>query len=673
MLDADKDLTTPLVIDSFETKDIDMATQVPGCHFDRIEIVRNQTLRKLVHTNVRLLKHAIIQMANYEKELTIKCNTLILNVYKAMDLVTKTACVKYFVRYYKCSTGLDECQQAALCCILAGVKQVAKQVDVWKVHNLANQEGIREFVDAICDLLSCPCISTFTKPVLERAAKTCIQLLRGKNARDGEMRRMCQQMYKFLIVCFDHIKSVDCEKDLFNFLMSDVGSEFLASIDTNFVQRCIFVDDFGNSTLWTELNERLSALSAQNVQAQSERYRCLCSIKLMLVTAKSIEHNLVASQQMELSRNRSENLTFNEVVAKMCTVAYRDSQQETPRRLFEAFDITATNILKLLIKLIKSNECNAAHLKLATEIATTLLTLPDGQDIDTFVQMQLLLIALAPLLHVSELLRNHVALQEFAPIASTLNSLSTADKLALAELTLSLMSIFTVEHLSSNNRELLLDLMQQIAGNLNGHHELWIKVMFNLFIQDIFRIDQLATHFQTAIANGECHQSTAEGLKSYLCLSAGTCLVYQYLRNGGYRHHIQCLTCDTDHNGDELTTETLLSELEKVDGRLLRSPKQSTRQSQFKHPTSYFKLYDSADDSVRIRMNGCTPALLHHMTIDALEVENVRLWMKPVMNALPETQLQTTNNLKMVPEIVRVSCFIFLILQSISLQFFSSR
>lgn len=55
-----------------------------------------------------------------------------------------------------------------------------------------------------------------------------------------------------------------------------------------------------------------------------------------------------------------------------------------------------------------------------------------------------------------------------------------------------------------------------------------------------------------------------------------------------------------------------------------------------------------------MRIVKCIPALLHHMTPVALQLDNVRLWLDPMMDVDSVIRYQMAKNLKIIPEIVKV-------------------
>lgn len=647
MVDADKNLPTPLIVDIFQQNEFDMTSIVASCQYQRIEIVRIQSLRKLVHTNVRVLKHAIVQMANHEKALTHKCNTLILRVFATMDLPIKVVCVKYFVKWLVSDFEIDENQQEIMCCILDGAMQVMSMADVWLNHRIVTDDDLKAFIDVVCELVACPRIPSFSDRVLAQTARMCIQLLQQKHCATtaNVFNRLTQAVFKCVVNILDHLKNVDVEEDLYHFLLSAAGNEFLANVDVHLMGRSISFGKTANqSSLWTVIAGRMAELCAEQPRTIEDLYRCLCTVKMVLDTAKSIEHRHVSAQQVKLVRDKRDGHISNEDITR-CSTALRDIQL----RLFPNIDAAAGCILQQLTKIVThdAGRNSAAYLKLATEVAVDLLTISDGQDIDAYVQLQLLLIALSPLMSLSELLKNHV-LQEFAQIVA-----AARNSPALIESTMAMLCQFNLEHLSSGNRDLLMDFLQQIVGNATGtmHHRSLTKILINFLIQEAFRIDQFENFLKIALNNADNHQLITDDLKSYLCLAAGNCNAYQFYRNGECRITVQCTICDGD-NGQH-TNVSLADELEQLNGKLLLTPG-SLRRSQFTHSFNYFHLFQSSDTAVRMRIVKCIPALLHHMTPVALQLDNVRLWLDPMMDVDSVIRYQMAKNLKIIPEIVKV-------------------
>lgn len=661
MVDTDKNLPKPLFIDMFQQKDYDLTSIQADCQYQRIEISRIQTLCKLVHTNVRLLKHAIVQMANYEKTLTMKCNSLILNVFQTMEVSIKTACVQYFVRFFVCITEIDYDQQEILCNILEGATEIESKMDVLKTHKLVTDDEVELFIDSVCELVASPCIPLqFSDEVLNRAASICIDALQKHCAIGARsFNRMAQAIYKLLVQILGRLRDADVQESLWKLLLSSEGNQFLASDDMAFSESTIPDSLNPDNALWTVITTRMTELCIEESQSLEALHQGLCIIKLILNTAKSIEHHYESAQQLKMCRERS-NEDVNEVAIALCAMTFRDSQPL--RRLLPNVDLLANNILKKLTIIITQDihDFNAAHLKLVAEIAAAILVLNDTQDIDEYTQLQLLLIALSPLIKMSELLKNHL-LQEFAQIEAALRSprIPTTSISSLIESSLEMLINFNLVYLSSKNRELLMDFLQQIVSNVSEplHHQMLMKVLTNFFIQDSFRCGQFEIYMKKTMNDASNHYSIADGLKDYLCLSARNCFVYQYYRNGNCHRYVQCSTCDIGN--ETFTIASLQSELEKMNGKLLLSPKMA-RRSKFSLSAIYFQLIESTESPARMKMTICIPAMWNHMTSLALKLENVHLWLSPMMDPELEIRMQMAKNLALIPHLIKVNIRIYI-------------
>lgn len=654
LIDADKSLPEPLIVSIFKSNEFDMTTIVPDCEFKSIEITKIETLRKMVYTNVRLLKHAIMQAGNNRTTLTSKCNDIVLDVFRIMELGIKTVCVKYFYEFFVGTEQLTNGQQIILCNLLEGVSEIQTKIDTLKSQKIVHDDDIKNFVDSICMLLeSNGFIRRFSHEILSRAGHICLEILRyhfANASSTSDYNPIVRPIVKFL-------NSSPVAEELWRLFLTTDDSKNLpgnltpVSFSMNQEPQQI------STTFWDISALKLNIICSKESGCHEEATKELSLIKLILSNARSFEHLWQIQQQIQLCEEMS-NEKFNVIVDKLKEVTFRSANPSKPRRLFSNMEALVNCLLKKLLDIIDSDRdpISLPTLVLITEICVEVLTLSDGQDMEEYTQLQFQLLALCPLMQMSDLLSEHIK-QEFANVSARVNiifnMLNDSHEEIPIEKTLSAISNLNIQFLSSKCRDVLIDIIHQIMKNIEypSHHTLITKILINCLIHDSYSLHQIEAYFKDLMNNESHHIAVSEGLKTALCLSHGQCIVFYVYSNGHFFNKLHCQLCECDN---PMENNTLLAELNSLKGRLIMSKKMS-RRFQFNSSVDYFKLFQTTNIPVRYNMTYCIPALLNHFHVASYQPNNVRLWLSPLCDDKFEIRVGMIKCLKQIPGLLKVS------------------
>lgn len=652
LIDADKNLSHPLVINVFQRSEFDMRTIVPNCQYKAIEITKIQSLRKMVHTNVRLLKHAIVQAGSKQVAFVQECNGIVMDVFRTMELKIKIVCVKYFIKFFTAAEQFSHAQQAILCNILKGALELESKIDVLKLHNVANDDDVKEFVETICVLLECNGFTKrFSHEMLTQVGHICVDILRYHFA-NGTATPAYDPVVRPIVKI---LNSSPVSVELWRLFLSTDSSRYFP-MDLTSVSFAVNQEPNEiKAPFWEISAMKLNLVCSKESESREDASKELNLVKLILNNARNFEHRCQIHQQIQWVKETKTN-DFNAIVDKLKDVSFRGSNPNKPRQLFPNMEALASCLMKKLLDLIdpKTVPTTIADLLLVTEISVEILTLSDSQDMDDYTQLQFLLLAFCPLIKWCDLLNEHVK-QEFPDVSvivhSILEAASSGD--TVIEKTLTAISNLNIQFLSSKSRDLLIDFMHQIIKSVKdpaGHKQI-TNILINCLMQDSYTSEQMENYLTHLMSDESCNIAVPEGLKSFLCLSHGPCIAFYVCRNGKYVNELCCKMCEYNN---QMEKDTLLTGFKQNFGKLVIPPKIS-RRSQSNSDVNYFKLFQMSNPAVRANMTNCIPALLNHMPAMAFQAENVRIWLSPMLDDHSEIRLDMARNMKIIPELLQVS------------------
>lgn len=665
---ADFKFTKPLTISLFQVKDFDIGSIVLNCTYKPIEIRSLQSLNSLQHTNIRLLSHAVTQMTRFENDLMVKCTRCVLTAFESMDLNIKTICLNYFIKLFCHITEMNAELQSIFIAILNHIADIERRLALWLQHKTIKNEDVVAYVQSTVELLENPHITTLLQETsLIDASHSCFTIL---NVHHNEKVAMCDQImvsvYKFLKSAFSIVNDAQLFANLRALLEKHENNNAIYG-QTIALLESVAIHEIKENELqsWQKVNQKIQNLLDQNDAAQYthtvlDQIKCFRAI---FETARKIEHNITIHQQQKYCKAPTTSSDLKNMSSHLITLNAKNLDCGD-KKLFTNLDTIISKILKKFQSFISSNcPLSDTMLLLISETSIELLGLSDCHEIDDYLQLQLLLFALSPLLRYSELLYNHFQ-QAFETIFDRVNKIletASAVKQSWRTSALELITKLNLEFLSIKNRDILMDFVMQIFSCMKEteYQKLIMEISIGLIIQDSFRLEIYENFLRSKMDDPKNHLAISEKLRSFLCLSSGSCYIFLTNKNDVYRYKILCKNCDLNlkqKQGEmELTESDLfINLLMKTNGKFVLSPK-ITYKFDANCSNRYFGLFNSADTQIRTNMTECIPALLNHLSSFSFQSQNVDHWLDPMMDDHIEIRLSMCQHINVIPYLIQVN------------------
>lgn len=652
----------PIVVTIFEVKDFDMSIIDKNCSFNPIRISNLQSQNNILMSNIKLLSCIAIEMANSDTERSTQCTQCVLNSFANGNIQIKSTCLRYFGQLFKHTLSLSKMLQPMFVWILKCIEDIENRISVWIHQKLAKTDDVEVYVASVNELLESPHIfKLFDAEYLRQTMNICVQILRTHhNLRTPAYDQIIPSIFTLL-------KSISCE----------VGDEFTRNNLFEFVKASLvndiefqrYIELLGPAVLeqmknahiqsWYLADQKIEEiLNHQNPSTETmiNQMKCVCSI---LNTVRFIEHNLMIHSQREYCSKNGVTDYEQEFPANLRKV-FRTQIDKLPRRLLPQLQMLSKHVKRnfsLLLTTKYSPLVDATTLLLFTEIAIGILSVYDSLDIDDYLQSQLVLIALCPFIRCSELLFNHLQ-QSFEEETARLNRIMESpfirnnDVNSWQEHVLQLITGFNLNYISTKNKEICMDILNQICNNLKQLDCLdqIIHVLISCAIQvNAYSIADLERFIESVASDPKNHQVISRHLCGFYCLSSGLTYIFQVNKgNYTYAYKVVCPKCDTHLNFIGHKANVMLQLIEKTNGKFVRTL--TTQYNiQNKCHLDYFKLFKSNVSQIRANMSFSLPPILNHLDLNLFS-EAADYWLNPITDSDIDIRLWMTKYMTIFPK-----------------------
>lgn len=639
----------PLTVTMFEVEDFDMTVIDRDCSFKQIKIANIQSQNRILMSNIRLLAHISLEMCNKDTPRSTKCTQCILNTFSSIsNIQIKTKCLQYFTKLFKHSLRLEKCLQPMLVWILDCIDAIESRIVLWIHHKLVKSDDIELYIQSVCELLDSQYIvKLFHADHLRQAINVCVKMLRTHHdLKVPAYNRIVPFVYAL-------IKSIP----------SDVADEFTHTNQYQFVKATLNNDaDFhkniellglivleqmknGHLQSWCLADEKIKAIFNQSTNATTDmiinHMKCLSSI---FKTVRFIEHNLT----VHLQRNFCNEHTSNNVATGV-TLNHTDLHKTFsthmatfPARLLPQLDAIGKYVVEQFSLLLKSKYSplvDTATLLLFTDIAIGALSVFDANEIDDYLQSQLLVIALCPFVCSSELLYNHFQ-QTFDDEATRrLQRIMETPFLRNADIeqswqvhVLQRLAGMNLKYISQKNTDIFMDILGQICVSLKqpDHLDQMMNVLVSCVIQvNTYSIGDYEKFIKSIANNPNNHLVVSRHLCAFYCLSSGFTYIFQTFKHGTYSLKVVCSKCDAQFqfNGNE--SKVLAQYFDKTNAKFIHTLTTHYNIQDDSSHKNYFKLFKSNDYQIRANMSFCLPSILNHLDL-ARYTCAIDFWLNPI-------------------------------------------
>lgn len=651
----------PLAVTMFEVKDFDMKTIDKNCTFKSIRISNIQSQNNILMSNVKLLAHAAIEMANSDAERTVKCTQCIVNAFTNANLQIKTACLRYFTQLFKNALHLNKTLQPMIVWILEGIEDIENRLPLWMHYKLVKSEDIDRYVSTVIDLLESQYVAKlFESEYLQQAINVCLKILRTHH-------NLRVQVYdKIIPSVYALIKTISCE----------VSDEFTHTNMYQFVKATLANDnDFqknfellgpvvleqlknGHIQSWCLADEKLQEIFNHDnaaTEAIINHLKCICSI---LRTIRFMEHSLTIHLQRDMC---SKTMLMDEelhVITDSGKV-FATHMAQCPARLLPQLDVLSRYVLQnfsLLLKNKYSPLVDTTTLLIFTEIAIGILSVYDVLELDDYLQMQLVLIALCSFIRCSELLFNHLQ-QSFEEETTRLNKIMESpfvrnnEIASWQEYVLQMLASINLKYISTKNKDIFMDILGQICCNLTQPECLdqIMNVLESCVIQvNTYSITDYEKFIKSIATKPNNHLVISRHLCGFYCISSGSTYIFQTNKANTYPFKVICTKCDTHFNFNGNEAKVLSQLLDKTNGKFVRTL--TTQYNiQDKFHLNYFKLFESHERQIRANMSFCLPSILNHLNLERF-IDAIDYWLNPIVDNEIDIRLWMTKYMVIFPQ-----------------------
>lgn len=656
---ADTKFATHLAIDLFQVQDFSVANIVPNCTYKSIEITRIESLNNLLLINVRLLTHAALELVNFENDLLIKCCRCVINVLKNANFNIKSMCIRYFTKLFRNVIELDSELQPVIVTIMESIEEIETHLKIWIHHKLIKTEDISNYVNVVTEFLECShIVKLFQIDWLCKASHIGLNmLLTHQKMKVTVYDKIILSTYKFLKSTIVIVNDPVLHSHVCEIIEKTQNDDCIFSKTVELLE-FIVSEQLKDSQLigWHFVDTKLANILKERnvcVRIAFEQLQCFRSI---FNTARNIEHSLSIYLQQEMCKNSL--ASDADLVLALRRVSGRVVRQ-CDRNLFTNLDAVSTLVLKRfsdVLALDNSLSIDTSTLLLISEIAIGILSLSDCQEIDDYLQLQLLLYALCPFIQFSELLYNHfqqafetvsVRIKEILETAMQSNSTDTWKTSALQ-----LITGISLEFISTKDKDIFMDFINQIFSNIKDaqYQNQIMELSLSYIIQDSYRLENYETYLKLTMNDAKNHLAVSENLRNFLCLSSGCSYVFKSVKNKLFQYKIVCQNCDLtkpmDQNDSSESTQ-FSNLLQKTNGKYVQTPNIRFNFNE-KCCFLYFRLFSSADTQIRTNMTDCVPSLLNHLNKYCFEKACMNLWLSPMMDDHLEIRLSMSKYVNMI-------------------------
>lgn len=662
-----------LVVTLFQHDEFDMKTIAPDCSFKTIKITSVQSQNKILLENVRLLTHAVMEFNGLETDLTTKCTLSILDALKYGTLRIKAKCLQYFSKLLKNILYLDRKLQPLLVWILECIESVQTSIPMWQHHKLIEPEDIEKYAKAVNEWFESSYIfKLFETEYLWQASSVCFKILHAHHSQKvAAYDKIVPTLFKFLKAVSNEIDNEKHEKlatETFELVKLTLGDNHSFK---NYVELLGMVvsEQIKNFQMqsWCLVDDKITEIeNTRNPRADTTIGHLEC-LRAIFITARSIEHNIMIHLQRKFcdkTLTEEEQLNFYQT---LCQLTIKD-QIRTDRRLFPRLDTLSAFFIKQFTSLLTtafSPLVDTSTLLLFAEIAVGILSISDAQDIDDYIQSQLILIALCPFVRCSELLFNHFQ-QAFENAAPRINKIMETPfvrgdtSVCWEQSAFKTITTINFEFVSAKNKEIFIDFISQIVNSVKRHDciDQIMKALISYVIQEnMFSISELEKYMKSLSIDPDNHLVLSFYLRKFYCLTSGHSCIFQTAKDSTYSFTIVCQRCQ---NSSTSLTEPkqCFNLINQFKGKFVRAVKQSYKHDE-NYNKKYFEMFVSNDARVRSNMTKCLPSILYHLDLDGLH-SSVDHLLNPIIDDQETVRTAVASCIHIFPQLeneyVRKKC-----------------
>lgn len=645
----------------FEVKDFDMTTIDENCSFKSIRISNIQSQNNILMSNVKLLAYAAIEMANSDAERTVKCTQCILNAFTSANLQIKTACLRYFTQLFKNALNLDKRLQPMIVWILEGIEDIENRLPLWIHYKLTKSEGIEQYVNTVIDLLESQCLTKlFEAEYLQQAINVCLKILRTHhNLRVQVYDKIIPSVYALIKMISSEVGDEFTHTNMYQFVKATLAND--NDFQKNFeLLGPVVLEQLKNGHIqsWCLADEKLQEIfNHENTTTEAiiNHLKCICSI---LKTVRFMEHSLTIHLQREMC-NRSILLDEDVDVNTDSGKVFVEHMAQCPARLLPQLDALSRYVLQSFSLLLKSKYSplvDTTTLLIFTEIAIGILSVYDVLELDDYLQLQLVLIALCSFIRCSELLFNHLQ-QSFEEETTRLNKIMESpfvrnnEVASWQEYVLQMLAGINLKYISTKNKDIFMDILNQICSNPTQPECLdqIMNVLESCVIQsNSYSITDYERFIKSIAENPKNHLVISRHLCGFYCISSGLTYIFQINKGNTYPFKVICKKCDTHFNFNGNEAKVLSQLLDKNNGKFVRTlTTQYSIQDEFH--LNYFKLFKSHESQIRANMSFCLPSILNHLNLERF-IDAVDNWLNPIVDDEIDIRIWLTRYMIIFPQ-----------------------
>lgn len=665
--------TKPIRITTFQSNDFDLQSIDKDGIFKPIEIANAKTQTNLLESNVQLLAHVISEIIDLQKPLIVHCTQCILNAFHNAHIRVKSRCLRYFIRLLNHATQLNPAIQPIFVSILKGIEYFERVIPLWLHHKLVKASDIETFASLASDLLDNQNIyKLFDATQLKCAAQYCLSIIRTHGHKKvTAYDKVVTNAYKVVKAIAAEVNDASLHKEIVDFVRATVDDDELNGWHNITLLCSSVLDQMKRSQVisWTLVDRRLADIqSDENVSNAIviDQLQCLCSI---LKSARYVEYYMAVYLQRRRCDDMKDTENGRELLANLRHIN-KSFTEKLPRQLLDTLPAVCGHVLKRFNSLLTtrfSPLVDTSTLLLFADIAIAMLSLSNAQDIDSYIQLQLLLITLCPFVRCSELLFNHLQQAfetETQRITKIMDSPFVPNQVNVSWLELALQTIININlgNVSTENKEIFLDIFVQIAGNLNQPDCLQriITVLIGCAVQvDTYGVGDLEKFLEMVARDDRNQAVVSNNLKQFYCLASGQTFIVQTNKDDDYRFKIVCPLCYSDARNACENAGSVKSLLAKAPGRFVRTLTTAHAVNTVQH-TGYFRMFTSPEQKIRENMTFCLSAILNHLDLNLYE-NSTDFWLHPIVDREMNIRLWMIKHIHIIPqrasESIRMKCF----------------
>lgn len=636
----------PIRVTTFQMNHFNLLSIDIDGTFKSIEITTPKSQTNLLISNVRLLSYVVTEIIDLERTLLIRCTQCILNTFHNAHVRVKSRCLRYFTKLLSHVTALDAALQPTLVSIMEGIECFEKVIPLWLHHKLVKTDDIEHFATLANDFLGSQNIyKHFDDKQIQRAAQCCLNIIRAhQQLKVNAYDKIVTNAYKFVKTIATDGRDEILHQQIYQFAKESIEDDQLFGQNIALLSCSVLYQMKMSSDIssWALVDKKIIDIQCAGNVSNSiiiDHLQCLHAI---IKNARFLEYSLAMHTQRRCYEDNKDSHIDQMILAKL-RQANTHFLGRMPQRLFSDISALCSYVLKsfnVLLTTKFSPLIDTSALLLFANVAIAILSLSNAQDIDTYIQLQLLLLTLCPFIRESDLLFNHFHQAFEAETSRVLKIMETpfiASRPNDSWQEFALQSIVNINltYMSSENKEIFLDIFVQIATNLNQPENLKqiISVLMNCVIQiDTYGIGDLEKFIEKVALNTRNHPVVSNALKLLYCLSSGKTYVMQTNKDDAYRYKIVCPICMANARQPCKNVGSLKHLFnDKTNGRFVRAFTTVYTVHTAPH-IAYFKMFTSTEPKIRENMTFCLPAILNHLDLNLYE--NVAdYWLNPIIDS----------------------------------------